>query len=123
MLAFRLDDVELISVLADTKAKATEVTEKLSVAAETKIAINEKREQYRPVATRGSVLYFAVVDMAAINCMYQTSLSQFLGCFLRSMDVSVERVREGFYAVSYFLVTCTGCRKVVTGVQAGQQHH
>jgi dynein heavy chain, axonemal len=51
-----LDDTELIEVLANTKAKATEVSIKLSDAAEKEIEINEKREQFRPVATRGSIM-------------------------------------------------------------------
>jgi hypothetical protein len=76
-----LDDVELIAVLADTKHKAKEVHEKIDKAAETEASINQKREQYRAVATRGSVLYFAVVDLSQVNVMYQTSLQQFLSWF------------------------------------------
>lgn len=59
-----LDDDELVDVLASTKAKAAEVKEKLLAADETKKSISEKREQFRPVATRGSVLYFSIVDSA-----------------------------------------------------------
>ena len=51
-----LDDVELIEVLANTKAKAKEVEQKLADAAEKQTEIADKREQYRPVATRGSVM-------------------------------------------------------------------
>jgi dynein heavy chain len=65
-----LEDEELIGVLANTKAKAAEVNQKLTAAAETKTSIAEKREQFRPVATRGSVLYFSVVEMSNVNCMY-----------------------------------------------------
>uniref|UniRef100_A0A7S1U3J4 Dynein heavy chain n=1 Tax=Phaeomonas parva TaxID=124430 RepID=A0A7S1U3J4_9STRA len=83
-----LDDAELISVLADTKAKVVEVNEKLTSASEMRESINEKREQFRPVATRGSVLYFSIVDMSLINCMYQTSLDQFQALFDKSMDVA-----------------------------------
>ena len=60
----------------------------IPLAAEMKKNINEKREQYRPVATRGSVLYFAIVDMSAVSCMYQTSLDQFQILFDKSMDVA-----------------------------------
>ena len=83
-----LDDEELIGVLADTKSKSTDVKEKLIAASTMKKNINEKREQYRPVATRGSVLYFSIVDMSQVNCMYQTSLDQFQEQFDKSMDVA-----------------------------------
>jgi len=39
-----LDDTELIDVLAEIKAKAKEVGEKLQESSEKKIEINEKRE-------------------------------------------------------------------------------
>jgi dynein heavy chain len=80
-----LDDAALIGVLADTKTKAQEVKEKIEASIATEQVINKKREQYRPVATRGSVVYFVIVACSAINCMYQTSLAQFLGWFDQSM--------------------------------------
>jgi dynein heavy chain len=83
-----LDDEELIVVLADTKSKSTDVKEKLNAAADMKKNISEKREQFRPVATRGSVLYFTIVDMSQVNVMYQTSLDQFQHLFDKSMDVA-----------------------------------
>ncbi|TYZ61675.1 hypothetical protein PybrP1_000691 [[Pythium] brassicae (nom. inval.)] len=83
-----LEDEELIGVLANTKEKAAEVKDKLVAAADTRRSINEKREQFRPVATRGSVLYFSIVETSLINCMYQTSLNQFLALFMQAMDVA-----------------------------------
>lgn len=71
---------------APAQAKAADVNQKLVAADETKKSINEKREQFRPVATRGSVLYFSVVELSLVNVMYQTSLDQFLEIFMGSMD-------------------------------------
>lgn len=69
-----LDDVDLIDVLGTIKTKSQEVNEKLVESREKTIEISEKREQFRPVAARGSVLYFCVVEMIQINWMYNTSL-------------------------------------------------
>jgi dynein heavy chain len=85
-----LEDTELIEVLANTKAKSQEVAGKLKEAGERKAEINEKREIFRPVATRGSILYFNMVDMTNVvnpitaqmsGWMYNCSLLQFLEQF------------------------------------------
>lgn len=83
-----LDDTELISVLSNTKMAAQEVQEKIEASKKTEEVINKKREQYRPVATRGSVLYFVVVALTQINCMYQNSLDQFDKWFHHSLKTA-----------------------------------
>lgn len=81
-----LDDTELIDVLATIKNKSKEVNEKLIESKEKRIEINEKREAFRLVASRGSVLYFCIVEMTLVNWMYNTSLQQFLGLFDWAID-------------------------------------
>jgi len=104
-----LDDVELLGVLSNTKTKAIEVKTKLVQATQTKLDINEKRETFRPVATRGSVLYFSIVETSNLNVMYQTSLAQFLELFMDSMDKSEKanlaskRVERIIYAMTYIV--------------------
>ena len=74
--------------MATIKTKSKEVNEKLVEAREKKIEINEKRELFRPVAARGAVLYFCIVEMTLVNWMYNTSLTQFLGLFDYAIDFS-----------------------------------
>lgn len=55
-----------------------------------KIAIDiaRDRENYRGVATRGSVLYFVVADLANVNFMYQYSLEFYLKLFILRLEKS-----------------------------------
>ena len=62
--------------------------EKLAAASDTRASIDEKRENFRSVAARGSVLYFAIVEMSTANVMYQSSLDQFVAIFIAAIDAA-----------------------------------
>lgn len=85
-----LDDIPFINTLNASKATANDMKEKLITAKNTEFEINAAREDFRVVATRGSVLYFLVCAMAEVNVMYQTSLNQFLERF----DVSLSQSKK-----------------------------
>lgn len=53
------------------------IKERLEEAEKTEVKISQAREKYRPVATRGSVMYFVVADMGTVDPMYQFSLKYF----------------------------------------------
>lgn len=57
-----------------TKVAEAEVTEK---------EIDETREGYRPVAYRGSIMYFCVRDFNVVDPMYQYSLQWFTNLFVQ----------------------------------------
>ncbi|XP_067125373.1 dynein axonemal heavy chain 8-like isoform X2 [Centruroides vittatus] len=111
-----IDDDSLIEVLAITKETAANVSAKLTIATNTEKMINKAREEFRPVATRGSILYFLICDMSMVNIMYQTSLMQFLEIFDRSMKDSEQSFITGmrikniieFLTFEVFQYVCRG---------------
>lgn len=80
-----LDNTDLIETLEETKSKANEVMQKLILATKTSTQLDVLRNQFRPAATRGAVLFFVLADMSTVNAMYQNSLSSYQQVFASSL--------------------------------------
>lgn len=62
---------------------SNDIAQKVEEAEKTEKEIDETREQYRPVALRASLLFFAISDLAVVDPMYQYSLAWFSMLFVR----------------------------------------
>ncbi|KAJ7552868.1 hypothetical protein O6H91_06G073600 [Diphasiastrum complanatum] len=109
-----LDDETLIDTLAQSKVTSNEITLKVSEAEKTEKAIDETREVYRKVATRASILFFCISDLATVDPMYQYSLSWFINLFGRAIDGAaqasiidkrIENLNE-FFTYSLYVNVC-----------------
>lgn len=110
-----VDDESVLSTLNKTKDTAYDVNEKIMVASKTQASIGLMRENYRPIATRGSVLYFLIVEMGMVNPMYQNSLQQFLERFDLSLlnsenSIMLERRIENIISYLTYAVFKYKCR-------------
>ena len=81
-----LDNTELISTLEKTKTKAVEIGEKLVEARATGDEIDIACASYRPVAKRGSILFFVLTELSTLDNMYEVSLALYMVVFLQSLD-------------------------------------
>ncbi|XP_058809206.1 dynein axonemal heavy chain 6 [Phymastichus coffea] len=72
-----LDNEELIETLNESKETSAVIATRLVDSEATEQEISVAREKYRSAATRGSVLYFVVANLAIIDPMYQFSLKYF----------------------------------------------
>jgi dynein heavy chain len=68
-------------VLEQSKITSVQINERVIEAEKTALIITEQRESYRIAATRGSLLYFVIADLALIDPMYQYSLEFFANLF------------------------------------------
>eukprot|EP00698_Gefionella_okellyi_P008565 TRINITY_DN2129_c0_g1_i1.p1 TRINITY_DN2129_c0_g1~~TRINITY_DN2129_c0_g1_i1.p1 ORF type:complete len:4495 (+),score=1467.97 TRINITY_DN2129_c0_g1_i1:46-13530(+) len=83
-----LDDPSVIEVLNKTKAVEKKVKASLAGAEETEKKITQAREEFRPAAHRGSVMYFVITELSMVNPVYNNSLNQFLKLFDEGMKLS-----------------------------------
>ena len=81
-----LDNEALINTLADSKVTSGIIDKRLEDAEATELSISQTREKYRPVANRGSVLYFVVASLANVDPMYQFSLKYFTDIFNATIE-------------------------------------
>ena len=83
-----LDDEVLINTLSESKLTAIAIGERVTEAEATEAEINEARSRYMEVATRGSIIYFVIADLAMIDPMYQYSLAYYAAMFQRCIAES-----------------------------------
>jgi len=88
-----LDDAELIETLAASKVTSNDIGVKVAEAEETEKEIDATRELYRPAAFQGSILYFAIANLAEVDPMYQYSLQWYTSLFVYSINNS-EQVED-----------------------------
>lgn len=72
-----LDDEELINALALSKKTSTAINIRIHEAETTTREINNTREEYRVIATRGSVIYFVVAALNTADPMYSYSMQYY----------------------------------------------
>lgn len=76
-----LDDAKLTDTLKQARSTADAVKERLQQTAAVMLIVEEARAAYKPVAFRGSFLFFVVQELKKLNCMYTSSLDSFLEAF------------------------------------------
>ena len=80
-----LEDIALIENLEETKRTAVDIAEKVTQAKETELSIGKAREVYRPVATRGSLVYFLIDTLNALDRCYHYSMANFVYILRKGM--------------------------------------
>merc|ERR1719421_1090585 len=111
-----LDNTDLIATLEKTKTKAVEISDKLEEAKATSQEIDETCAAYRPVAKRGSILFFVMSSLSTLSNMYELSLALYMVVFLLSLsraqpDSMVENRLENIIntlTLGCYAYTCRG---------------
>eukprot|EP00878_Enallax_costatus_P032701 GHUV01035957.1.p1 GENE.GHUV01035957.1~~GHUV01035957.1.p1 ORF type:complete len:354 (+),score=108.96 GHUV01035957.1:90-1151(+) len=83
-----LEDIELIENLEETKRTAVEIEEKVKQAKVTEVSISKAREVYRPVASRGSQVYFLIDNLNALDRVYHYSMANYVAILKKGMDMT-----------------------------------
>ena len=79
------ENIALIENLEKSKATSIEVAEKMVIAKQTEVVIEDAREQYRPVANRGSLMFFLLSDLFKVHTFHFYSLSSFVLVYCRAI--------------------------------------
>jgi dynein heavy chain len=85
-----LDDEELMNTLEKSKEISSAIDKRIAEAEQATKDINVTRDCYRVVATRGSVLYFVIANLALVDPMYQYSLQFYKALFNQRLEKSAK---------------------------------
>ena len=81
-----LENTALIKSLEETKVKAVTIERSLAEAHELQFTLDAQRGVYKPLARRGAMLYFLLMDLRGVSHMYRFSLAVFQRLFERALD-------------------------------------
>lgn len=101
-----LENKHLLSSLDNTKAAAVEIADALEASKAMQVELDQQRNAYLAVSVQASNLYFALVDLQALNHMYRFSLASFLTLF-QSALVSSARSPDVALRIAAINPVCT----------------
>jgi dynein heavy chain len=81
-----LDDEDLVNTLASSKTTSSIINERVIESAVTQEEVDSLRDEYRPVAIRGALIYFVIASFVVVDPMYQYSLEYFIKLFIFCID-------------------------------------
>ncbi|ESL05658.1 dynein heavy chain [Trypanosoma rangeli SC58] len=81
-----LDNEPLVTTLKEAKETSEAVTTSLEMSERTQKDIEVARNRYRPVATRGAIIYTVISQLAGLDHMYQISLDFFKQLFVQTLQ-------------------------------------
>jgi dynein heavy chain len=81
-----LDDLELINTLTESNQTSQSIQQQVRESEETEVEIDKSRQTYRPVAYRGSLLFFCISSLFRVDPMYQYSLAWYISFFGLCID-------------------------------------
>jgi dynein heavy chain len=81
-----LDDLELINTLTESNQTSQSIQQQVRESEETEMEIDKSRQTYRPVAYRGSLLFFCISSLFRVDPMYQYSLAWYISFFGLCID-------------------------------------
>jgi len=89
-----LDNTDLIQSLKISKKKSQEIFESLERSEEIEKTIEVKRNEYRPISIRGSIMYFVIASLSDADPMYQYSLDYVKKIFNETIMKILLKIQE-----------------------------
>ena len=111
-----LDDEDLINTLDNSKDMVSVIQTRLLDSQKTQESIERNRVVYRPVADRGTVLYFVLSDLSSVDVMYLFSLHWFITLFSNCIAMFANPTAVETAEHLTIKATGTSTRKVIASI-------
>ena len=116
-----LDNDDLIRNLSDIQEHASEIKRKMNSSSMKLVELEATRKMYQPVASQGSVFYFASTGLVTISDMYEMALDTFIGQFQVALQATkpCKQVADRLLAL---IQSCSNSLYQFTTVGIFEQH-